>query len=154
MREWMKWGWPLWCMVGLLCHSPSFAQSQSSADATVRLVYAAEVSAQQANQLLFNPIPGVFTISIPDPTGYSTIDLAATGVDPATGALTFAASGDNAWSLRRLMKRLGSGSLKGSFSTGLTVSGFINGRGVQIVIRETHEDSDGGGSLRATITFD
>lgn len=154
MREWMKWSWLPCCVISSFCHSPSFAQSQSNADATVRLVSAAEVSARQANQLLFNPTPGVLTISIPDASGFRTIDLAATGVDPATGAFYFAASGNNAWSLKRLMKQLRSGSLKGSFSTGLTVSGFINGRGVQIVIRETLQDSDGGISLRATITFD
>jgi len=133
--------------------TPCFAQESGSISAQVEIISPAEVSAQQATQLLFSPTPGVLTITIPGSSGSSTLDLTATGVDAATGTFTFAASGSNAAALTQLMEQLAAGVVSGSLSTGLTVSGFINGQGVQIVVLEASQTGDGG-SLKATITFD
>lgn len=82
------------------------------------------------------------------------MDLTATGVDAATGAFTFATSGASAAAMRQLIAELSSRALSGSLSTGLTVSGFINGQGVQLFVLNVVQGADGSGSLVATITFD
>jgi len=133
--------------------APAFAGPSAGIAVSTEIVSPAEISAQQATQLLFSPTPGVLTITIPGSSGSSTLNLTATGVDAATGTFTFAVAGSNAAALTQLMEQLAAGVVSGSFSTGLTVSGFINGQGVQIVVLEASQDGEGG-SLKATITFD
>lgn len=133
---------------------PSGAALAVTATAKAEVISAAEISAEQATQLLFSPVPGVLTITIPGSGGASALDLTATGVDAATGEFTFAASGGSAVAMQQLLQQLGSGPLSGSLSTGLTVSGLINGQGIQIVVREAIQNAEGGGTLKATITFD
>lgn len=138
---------------GFAVHAAAAAQ-QASAEAVVSLISPAEISAQQATQLLFSPTPGVLTISIPGSGGGSTIDLIAMGVDAATGAFTFALPGSDDQVRNKLLRLLASGVASGSLSTGLTVSGFIDGQGVQIVVIEDSQAADGSRPLKATITFD
>lgn len=132
---------------------PAVAQ-QETANTSAEIIAPAEISTEQATQLLFSPTPGVLQITIPDGSGSATMDLTATGVDVATGAFTFEASRANAAVMSQLMTMVNSGNLSGSLSTGLTVSGFINGQGVQIVVLNAVQSADGSGSLKATITFD
>lgn len=135
--------------------APSSAISQGVvANSSANIISPAEISSQQATQLLFSPTPGVLTITIPGSSGATLLDLTATGVDTVTGEFTFAVSGDSTVAMMQLMQQLGNGALSGSLSTGLTVSGFIDGQGVQIVVREAIQNADGGGTLKATITFD
>jgi len=132
--------------------SPAAAGTANTV-ASAEIISPAEISAQQATQLLFSPTPGVLTITIPGSSGSSTLDLTATGVDAATGTFTFSVAGGSLAALTELMEQLAAGVVSGSLSTGLTVSGFINGQGVQIVVLEASQAGDGG-SLKATITFD
>lgn len=144
----------LWVVViSCLGHAPVFSQHHGDAIVTASLVSPAEVSAQQATKLLLSPTPGILTITIPGASANSTLDLTATGMDVATGMFTFSASGANTSALSQLMEQLSAGALSGSLSTGLTVSGFVNGQGVQIVVLEASQSGDGG-TIKATITFD
>jgi hypothetical protein len=134
----------------LFMHTPALAQSSSQAVATVSVVSPAEASAEQATQLLFGSTASVLKITIPG--GSSTMDLTATGVDATTGSITFESSSASAELLGQLLAAISSGAL--SSSAGLTVSGLINGQGVQLVILDVTPGEDGSGSLKAVITFD
>jgi hypothetical protein len=136
----------------LLMHTAAAAPDGGQALLTVTLVSPAEASAEQATQLLFSTTPGVLKITIPG--GSSTLDLTATGMDSATGAILFESASASADLMEELMALLASGLLDGSVSAGLTVSGFLNGQGVQLVILGAAQGADGSGSLQATITFD
>jgi hypothetical protein len=130
--------------------SPAWAGSQATASIGVSLISSAEASAKKATELLFSPTPGVLKITIPGSSG-STVDLTATGAEG--GVFTFtAASGTSATAMNQLIQQL-SGALSGSLTNGLTISGFINGQGVQIVVVAANPDADGG-TLQATIAFD
>jgi len=139
---------------GCVAVCDSAAAQQTSADAVVTIVSPAEISTQQATQLLFSPTPGVLTITIPGASGPFSTELTASGVDSSGSKFTFTASGSDAAALTQLMEQLASGVASGSFSSGLTVSGFINGQGVQITILHAAGAEGGGGIIKATITFD
>jgi hypothetical protein len=136
----------------LLMHVPALAQSSGQAMVTVSVVSPGDASAEQATQLLFSTTPGVLTITIPGSSG--TLELTATGVDSATGAIVFESGGASAGLIEVLLALLADGIASGSLTAGLTVSGFLNGQGVQLVILDITPGADGGGSLQATITFD
>lgn len=126
------------------------AQSTASASASVALVSPAEASAQQATELLFSPTPGILRVSIPG--GTAPLDLQASAVEG--GTFTFTADSSSSAAMAEVVQALESGKATGSLSTPLSLSGFINGRGVQIVVLSAAQAGDGSGSLKATITFD
>jgi len=119
--------------------------------ASAEIISPAEASAAAATRLLFSQTPGVLTIAIP---GAGSLALTATGADSASGTFTFAASAEGAAALRALMADLAAGASGGTLSPGVTVSGFLAGQGVQLVVLGASQGADGSGSLRATITFD
>jgi hypothetical protein len=136
----------------LLLHTSAAAQDSGQAIVTVALVAPADASAEQATQLLFGSTPGLLKIIIPGSS--STLDLTATGVDATTGAIIFESAGASAELIEALTAQLADGIASGSLTAGLTVSGFLNGQGVQLVILDVTPGADGTGSLQATITFD
>jgi hypothetical protein len=137
-----------------VCPVASHAQERAAADAGVTIVSAAEASASQATLLLFNPAPGVLTLSFPGTSGPASMDLTATGVDPVSGAFTFATSADDAAALISMLGQLGCGVTDANLSTGLTLSGFINGLAVQLVVLDATQCAEGDGWLKAIMTFD
>lgn len=141
-------------LVVAMSGTSGIARPSASAEVRATIVSRGEISAQQATQLLFSPTPGVLVINIPGASGSSTLGLTATGVDAATGTFTFVTSGSSPAAMTQLMQELSSGTARGSLTTSLTLSGFINGQGVQIVVLQASQAGDGGGSLKATITFD
>ena len=140
-------------MALMLSAAPALAQAESRAEAgvTVTLVSPAEASALAATRLLFSRTPGVLTIAIP---GAGALELTATEVDAATGTFTFVSSAASAAALRALLGSLAANSAGGTPASGLATNGFIAGQGVQVVILSGIQGADGGGTLRATVTFD
>ena len=132
----------------------SHAQERATADARVTIVSPAEASARQATLLLFNPTPGVLTLTLAGATGPVSLELTATSVDPASGAFTFAVSGGSSPARISVIEQLACAMPDTNLSTGLSLSGFINGMGVQLVVLEAGECAQGDGSLKAIITFD
>lgn len=129
---------------------PLAAQGVVQGTATAEVISLAEISAQQATALLFSPTPGILRVSIPG--GTAPLDLQASAVEG--GTFTFTADSSSSAAMTEVVQALESGKATGSLSTPLSLSGFINGRGVQIVVLSAAQAGDGSGSLKATITFD
>jgi hypothetical protein len=110
---------------------------------------AAAASLQKATALLFGATPGVLTTQIP---GGGPVSLIATGVDPSTGAFTFAAQAAAASDLNTLLAELAAGGARRV--GGLPLSGVIGGQAVQLVVLGATQGPGGATSLRLLLAFD
>lgn len=138
-------------LISLLAPSPAAAATEDrvAAFAMADIAPAAAASLQRATELLFGTTPGVLTARIP---GGGPVSLTATGVDPETGAFTFAAEAAAASDLTALMADLAAG---GSRRVGgLPLIGAINGQAVQLIVLGAAQGSGGATSLRLLLAFD
>jgi hypothetical protein len=138
-------------LITVLAPSPASAapEDRLTAFALADIAPAAAASLQRATELLFGTTPGVLTTRIP---GGGPVSLTATGVDPETGAFTFAAEAAAASDLSALMAELAAG---GSLRVGgLPLIGVINGQAVQLIVLGAEQGDGGATSLRLLLAFD
>ncbi len=132
--------------------------------ASAQVIAPAIISAARATELLLSPSPGVLTLSIPGAASNSDsgnrreISLIATGVSGDGGSFVFSASRDSAGQLDRLIAKLTESTqrveLNGNLSTGLSVNGYIDGKGFQMAVVSVVKNQDGSGYISAIIPFD
>ena len=134
-----------------LAPSPALAnpEDRTPAYALADIAPAAAASLQKATELLFGSTPGVLTTRIP---GGGPVSLIATGVDPDTGAFTFAAQAAAASDLTALMDELVAGGPRRV--GGLPLMGVINGQAVQLIVLGATQGTGGATSLRLLLAFD
>lgn len=148
---------------------PQSARAESvGVAANVQLVQASIVSAEQAAEMLMSPTPGVLTISFPallagpvassPAAGTSTqsVSLTAAGVG-GDGSFVFATSKESMAIIDSVVEQLGSAaeqvSLDGVLSRPLSATGYIDGKGFQMVVLKVTRNGDGSGYISAIIPF-
>ena len=139
-------------LIAALAPSPAAAsdsEDRVTAYALADIAPAAAASVQKATELLFGETPGVLTTRIP---GGGPVSLTATGVDPGTGAFTFAAEAAAASDLNALLAELAAGGAQRV--GGLPLSGVINGQAVQLVVLGATQGPGGATSLKLLLAFD
>ena len=138
-------------LITVLAPLPATAapEDRATSYALADIAPAAAASLQKATELLFGSTPGVLTTRIP---GGGPVSLIATGVDPETGAFTFAAEAAAASDLTALMAELAAGGSRGV--GGLPLIGAINGQAVQLIVLGAAQGSGGATSLRLLLAFD
>lgn len=132
--------------------------------ASAQVIAPAIISAARATELLLSRSPGVLTLSIPGDGSRSDtgirreIPLIAASVSGDGGSFVFSASRESAAQLDRLIETLTENTqrveLNGNLSNGLSVKGYIDGRGFQMAVVSVVKNQDGSGYISAIIPFD